>query len=337
MRKIAIAVLLCLPFTALARDVVVEGAGGGINWTEGYVWADGFGVAPDGAADRKKRLLARRAAQVDAYRNLAEFVEGVRVSSESVVRQMVLDSDVVRTKIDAVVKGATMVRDHYQNDVAQVTLRINLDGDFSSTTSGALIKASTSARHAPGSLEWSPIAVSVLEFASRFLVSPVHAQSSGEPLIQSDADADFVRRLLLEAGNRPDPAGLFGELQVSADAWDERAGYTGLLVDARDVAEFQLATIPRIRDPEGNVIYPSDDLLRNDLQARRPVSYDFSVDDAIRNHRVSQKPRMIKARGVFRSRNSDLVISEQDAEFIRGNQRFRSIINGAGVMIVVSE
>ena len=46
---------------------------------------------------------------------------------------------------------------------------------------------------------------------------------------------------------------------------------------------------------------------------------------------------MIKARGVFRSRNSDLVISEQDAEFIRGNQRFRSIINGAGVMIVVSE
>ena len=64
---------------------------------------------------------------------------------------------------------------------------------------------------------------------------------------------------------------------------------------------------------------------------------DLSVEDAIRNARVSQRPRLITAQGVFRARSSDLVIMDEDADFIRNNPRITQIINRAGVMIVVAE
>ena len=82
MKRFGLVLTLCsLAQCVSAADVVTQGAGGGINWTQGYIWAHGYGVARDNVQEPKKRLLARRAAQVDAYRNLAEYVKGVRVSS----------------------------------------------------------------------------------------------------------------------------------------------------------------------------------------------------------------------------------------------------------------
>ena len=335
MNRIAMVFAICvLSIPALAKDVITEGSGGGVNWTQGFIWADGYGVARDDAPDRKKPLLARRAAQVDAYRNLAEFVNGVRVSSETVVREMVLDSDVVRTSIEAVVKGAIMVKDHYQNDIAQVTMRIYIDGKFSSTLNQAAIGKSAGAYSLRDAYP-----VQLLERAVGLMpvfgLSAAHAAEGGS-LIHSSSDLEFANRLLLRAGDH-DASAVLLQLERDADIYSASSNYTGLLIDARGIADFELATIPRIRDPEGKVVYPTDELFSGTLAAKRPVSYDFSVDDAIRNARIAVTPYIITAQSVFRSRNSDLVISEHDAAFVRDNARFKDIVNNAGVMIVVAE
>lgn len=55
------------------------------------------------------RLMAERAAKVDAYRNLAETVKGIRISGQTYVRDFVAESDYVQTALDTFIKGARQV------------------------------------------------------------------------------------------------------------------------------------------------------------------------------------------------------------------------------------
>ena len=60
--------------------------------------------------------MAERAAFVVALRNLLEIVKGVRVDSESVVENFMVKSDVIRTRVDGIVKGARIVKTQYMSD-----------------------------------------------------------------------------------------------------------------------------------------------------------------------------------------------------------------------------
>jgi len=64
----------------------------------------------------QKRLLAQRAAVADAYRQLAELINGVQVDSETLVKDYVVESDIVRTKVSALIKGARLGKPRYMSD-----------------------------------------------------------------------------------------------------------------------------------------------------------------------------------------------------------------------------
>lgn len=53
--------------------------------------------------------MAMRAAQVDAYRNLAEQVYGFRVWGNTAVSAFAIQNDVVRTYVEAFIRGARVV------------------------------------------------------------------------------------------------------------------------------------------------------------------------------------------------------------------------------------
>lgn len=55
------------------------------------------------------KLMAMRAAKVDALRNLAEQVHGVRVWGNTSVSSFVTQSDTVRTYVDSFIRGARVV------------------------------------------------------------------------------------------------------------------------------------------------------------------------------------------------------------------------------------
>lgn len=342
--------IACLYFMnfCFADEVVQASANGGINWSAGTVFAHGYGVAPEEyAGTGKARLLARRAAQLDAYRNLAEIVDGVRVNSQTRVQELMLASDTVRTQVESVIKGALMVKDHYQNEVATVTMQIPIAGNLMS----ALIPEKTQLNSAGLSLsQFEIIQHKTQSTWHKILNSPIYQnlplnffnQAHAETMqphvlvISTSDEAEFSKKMLiwLEQQNAGKSVEL---LKKSIEAYEKTSDFTGLLIDASAVSDFQIAAVPTIRSENGDIIYPTDDTSYGDLVKKRPVSYDFDVRDAIQNVRVAVKPMIIKASRTYKSRKSDLVISQKDADILSQNKTINQVMNTAGVMVVVAE
>ncbi len=64
----------------------------------------------------KNKLLAKRAAEADAYRKLGETIRGLTITSETSVRDFVTESDVIETEFDDFVKGARFGEPYWYED-----------------------------------------------------------------------------------------------------------------------------------------------------------------------------------------------------------------------------
>ncbi len=62
-------------------------------------------VAQDAQKDAQNKLLAKRAAEADAYRKLGETIQGLLITSETHVRDFVAESDTIRSEYDDFVRG----------------------------------------------------------------------------------------------------------------------------------------------------------------------------------------------------------------------------------------
>ena len=81
------------------------------DWSTNTIRVTGTGVGNPALARTSAHLsmMAKRAAMADAYRQLAEMVQGVQVDAETTVEQMMLTSDIVKTRVSAIIKGARVV------------------------------------------------------------------------------------------------------------------------------------------------------------------------------------------------------------------------------------
>ena len=88
----------------------------------------GIGVAPEESCSPAQAVaLAKRAAIVDAYRQLGEQMYGVQVTATDNVRDMVLRNSSVKTKINAIIRGAQVKDSNCRQGVCQVSMELKLD------------------------------------------------------------------------------------------------------------------------------------------------------------------------------------------------------------------
>lgn len=131
------ALLLVLVLVALAAgsgysQVVTQnlGTSGVADWSRGSIRAWGIaGVNPNdppGAA----RANAITAARAIAMRNLLESVQGVALTSETTVKNAMVESDVIMTRLQGYVKGCRMVGEpKYMSDTSiEVEVEVPMSG-----------------------------------------------------------------------------------------------------------------------------------------------------------------------------------------------------------------
>jgi len=155
---IAAAMILCLAGAAVGQDKVsasewVEKIGnmGSVNWTDGYIEAVGIGAPPQrNIGTPQARPMALRAGQVDAYRNLLEVVNGVRVDSTTTVKDFTVESDIINTQVQGMVKGAKTMKQEYLSDgTVEVTVRMPMAGNFASVIVPRIMERRQAAPQAP--------------------------------------------------------------------------------------------------------------------------------------------------------------------------------------------
>jgi len=96
--------------------------------TMGMVEATGLGTV-DMSKVRNKiqgKILAKRAAVVDAQRNLLEMVEGVRVTSGTTVKDAQLESDLIANRVKGLLKGAFTVEENIMEEDGEFLAEVKM-------------------------------------------------------------------------------------------------------------------------------------------------------------------------------------------------------------------
>ncbi len=85
--------------------------------TKNYIFARGIGAADQALTNKTQKMAtSRNASIVNGQYNLLSFVKGVQLEGGITVGKAVETDSVLATKIDAVIKGAEVVRTEWTND-----------------------------------------------------------------------------------------------------------------------------------------------------------------------------------------------------------------------------
>ena len=90
-----------------------------------HISVTGQGVAPmNTSSPAQAYALAKRAAIADAYRAIAEKVQGVRIDGQDLIKDMMVKRSVIRTSVKAMVRNANVVETTFKEGLCEVEMEI---------------------------------------------------------------------------------------------------------------------------------------------------------------------------------------------------------------------
>jgi hypothetical protein len=282
---------------AFAEGIIESfGEKGEIDWKEGVIIAKGVGASPESVVGGLARIMAMRAAKVDAYRNLLEIVKGVRVNSESRVENFMLKSDVINTKVNGFVKGAKVIKKEYYHEerIAEVTIQAPLKGNLSLVD----------------------------------IISPSKITSVAPKFVAKDV---YLCPTCGQIWPKEKP--LPKEVQAAKKRMKGEV-YTGLIVDAKGLG-LRPCMAPRIVTEDGREVYGSAYVAREFVLKYGMVGYLRSLEHAKKSDRVAPNPLIVKGIKAVEPGRTDVVISFEDAIKLHQMRENLSFLEKCRVIIVL--
>ena len=180
------------------------------------ITAEGFGFSDANRfSEPQARLMALRAAKIDAQRNLLEVINGVRVTAGTTVKDMMLESDIIGTRVKGMLQGSFETYSNVAFEdgswVASVKMAVCMDKSdalcrakptLASITQPSLVGAPAEARYSVSDLP--AVAAAVLEKIDAPQNPPESAnaapvQPAATPAPAEDAVANRATGLILDA------------------------------------------------------------------------------------------------------------------------------------------
>jgi hypothetical protein len=317
---------------------------GAINWTSGEVYATGIGAPPPNAVNpAQARAMAERAAQVVAYRNLLEIVKGVRVDSETVVENFMTKSDIIRTRVDGIIRGAMPVKKQYMSDGSvEVTVVMRMKGDFLNAvvpeTFGSsalpplpLMPAPSIQSPAPGKpapAQPSPVKSPEPPQVEPAKPAPVPSQPEKKP------EPPKVTQPQQQPEKKPVTPQQPPVVVPDQSTVQFKGGKaTGVVIDGRGLG-LKPALLPKIVDPQGQEIYVGQVVPRTNAVEQGVAGYAKDVNAAANNFRVTDNPAVIRGVRASGAARTDIMLSQADSQMLRDLGKKGDFLQFCRVIIV---
>lgn len=273
------------------------GTTGSIDWTKQVIRATGIGAPNPDVPLAAQRAGAIEAAKRIAARNLLEIIQGMNITSETTVRNAMMEDDVIRTRVEGVLRGLRVVGEpRYMSDGT-------VEVDVEVPITGALADILLPKGFGGGEL--------------RLLTRPL-CPICGQPWPEG----------------KPVPPGV-KLITPGAPATAPTGGvYTGLIVDARGLG-VRPAMAPRILDENGNEVYGSRYVSREYAVEIGMVGYSKDINQARDDERVKDNPLIIRGLRASGPNKTDVVISNTDAALIHTAAATMNFMDHCRVMFVV--
>ncbi len=289
---VSVAAALCVmavsSVTMAATDIssgkiVVEGIGGA-----GQTMSNGY-----------------RAATVDAYRLIAEEVNGVQIDADTTVENSISTSDIIKTKVKGVVKGAKVVsRSVDGNGYYHVVMELPVYGGANSLAAAVLPQV-------PQQGFLPPSDIIPVDKIAGVALKP---ESTGV-----NAVAPTVPATQVPVVNQATVGNLYGAT----------GQYTGLIVDCSGMG-LQTAMAPAVFTEGRKVVYGLENFSHDQVINRGYVGYSKSLTAGV--ERAGSNPMIVKAESI--DKFCSPVVSKEDAAKILAENQMNGFLSTGNVVFV---
>lgn len=239
---------------AAADDSVVQKVGHGeINWSKKYVTATGSGASNlKDASVAQARLMAERAAKLDALRNILETIQGINVSGSRSANDLMSNGE-IKTRISGMAQGYKVVDTKYYSDGSvDVVIQMPIDENLTN----ALVERPKKARKV--STEGAANASGLIVNARGLGLTPSMA-----PRIVDEAGKEvYGTEVVSDKGLKQ--GGIVGYAK-SDDQAKDRVGDKPVVVKALRLADKSKTDVviangdaDKLRDPNSNLSFLAD-------------------------------------------------------------------------------